>query len=134
MHTPTLHPLPPMFTLLLAANYSDNNNQQRGENKKQGNYRLSYRVNTLLEWILWKHQYWWNCDLLLLVTFWWFGVNFFSFFWNGLYTWLLAMLIMQNYKFVSSDRSSYSDSVLLDTYRYSFLRFWAFLPIYKGCL
>ena len=35
---------------------------------------------------------------------------------------------------ISSDRSSYSDSVLLDTYRYSFLRFWAFLPIYKGCL
>ena len=38
-------------------------------------------------------------------------------------------------KFISSDRSSYSDSVLLDTYmRYSFLRFQAFLPIYKGCL
>ena len=37
--------------------------------------------------------------------------------------------------FISSDRSSYSDSVLLDTYmRYSFLRFRAFLPIYKGCL
>ena len=33
--------------------------------------------------------------------------------------------------FVSSDRSSYSHSMLLDIYRYSyFLRFGVFLPIY----
>ena len=31
--------------------------------------------------------------------------------------------------FISSDRSSYSDSVLVEI-RANFLRFWAFLPIY----
>ena len=64
-------------------------------------------VNWLLR-LLWSH-YWDFCD-----------------------SWVIGEApVYQIVWFFSSDRSSYSDSVLLYIYRYSyFLRFWAFLPIY----